>query len=211
MRSSRWPVELAEDFWDGPPHGSVLLRPVRPRDEREWRRVRNANFAWLGPWEASSPVIPGEDQARLTFRQYVRSLDRAALNGESLPWVIEYEGRISGQLSVMNITLGSLRGASIGYWVSQEVAGRGIAPLAVAMAVDYCLFERHLHRIEINVRPENHASLRVVEKLGFRDEGIRERYLHINGRWADHRTFALTREDIPLGLLHQLRTRATPL
>lgn len=79
------------------------------------------------------------------------------------------------------------------------------------MAVDYCLFERHLHRIEINVRPENHASLRVVEKLGFRDEGIRERYLHINGRWADHRTFALTREDIPLGLLHQLRTRATPL
>lgn len=111
VRSSRWPVELAEDFWDGPPHGSVLLRPVRPRDEREWRRVRNANFAWLGPWEASSPVIPGEDQARLTFRQYVRSLDRAALNGESLPWVIEYEGRISGQLSVMNITLGSLRGA----------------------------------------------------------------------------------------------------
>lgn len=173
------------------------------RSQRELRLVRPVGGEFASdPWRRPGTV---------DVSPVCAFLDRAALNGESLPWVIEYEGRISGQLSVMNITLGSLRGASIGYWVSQEVAGRGIAPLAVAMAVDYCLFERHLHRIEINVRPENHASLRVVEKLGFRDEGIRERYLHINGRWADHRTFALTREDIPLGLLHQLRTRATPL
>jgi [ribosomal protein S5]-alanine N-acetyltransferase len=55
--------------------------------------------------------------------------------------------------------------------------------------------------MEINIRPENAASLRVVEKLGFRDEGLRPRYLHINGAWADHRSFALTTEEVPEGLL----------
>ena len=70
-----------------------------------------------------------------------------------------------------------------------------------------------LHRVEVNIRPENRPSLRVVEKLGFRDEGLRERYLHIGGRWCDHRTFALTTEDVPEGLLarwHAARAAAPP-
>ena len=64
-----------------------------------------------------------------------------------------------------------------------------------------------LHRIEVNIRPENGPSLRVVEKLGLRDEGLRERYLHIQGRWADHRTFAVTAEELPDGLLGRWRRR----
>ncbi len=55
----------------------------------------------------------------------------------------------------------------------------------------------------MNIRPENTASLRVVEKLGFRDEGLRLRYLHIDGAWRDHRTFALTRDEVPDGLLRR--------
>ena len=91
--------------------------------------------------------------------------------------------------------------ATLGYWVDQARAGHGIAPTAVALVTDHCFQTLGLHRMEINIRPENGPSLRVVEKLGFRDEGYRPRYLHINGEWADHRSFALTAEEVPDGLL----------
>ena len=106
-----------------------------------------------------------------------------------------------GQLTVSSIVWGSAMMATLGYWVDQARAGHGIAPTAVAMATDHCFGTLGLHRMEINIRPENAPSLRVVEKLGFRDEGYRPRFLHINGEWADHRTFALTSEEVPEGLL----------
>ena len=99
--------------------------------------------------------------------------------------------------------------ATLGYWVDKDRAGRGIAPTAVAMATDHCFRALGLHRMEINIRPENGPSLRVVEKLGFRDEGYRQRYLHINGEWADHRSFALTSEEVPQGLLRGWLERRT--
>jgi len=89
----------------------------------------------------------------------------------------------------------------MGYWVGRQTAGRGVAPTAVAMAADHCFTTLGLHRMEINIRPENERSLRVVQKLGFRDEGIRERYLHIDGEWRDHQSFALTAEEVPEGVL----------
>ncbi len=73
------------------------------------------------------------------------------------------------------------------------------------MAVDHCFFAVGLHRIEVNIRPENQASLRVVRKLGFREEGVRERYLHIDGAWRDHLSFALTTDEVPGGLLRRWR------
>jgi ribosomal-protein-alanine N-acetyltransferase len=76
------------------------------------------------------------------------------------------------------------------------MAGRGFVPTAVALIGDHCVSEMQLHRIEINIRPENVASLAVVRKLGFRDEGLRPRYLHIDGDWRDHQSFALTVEDL---------------
>jgi ribosomal-protein-alanine N-acetyltransferase len=75
------------------------------------------------------------------------------------------------------------------------------------MATDYCLGTLGLHRMEINIRPENAASLRVVDKLGFRDEGLRVKYLHIDGAWRDHRTFALTSEELTEPLLARWRAR----
>ncbi|MEK9665298.1 MAG: GNAT family protein, partial [Candidatus Nanopelagicales bacterium] len=106
-----------------------------------------------------------------------------------------------GQVTVGGIARGSLQSAYIGYWIDQRYAGRGIMPTAVAMATDHCFIAGGLHRVEINIRPENAASLRVVEKLGFRNEGMRERYLHIDGGWRDHVTFALCAEEVPEGLL----------
>ena len=191
-----WPVELAE--------GAVRLRPLRRRDARPWRRVRSANAAWLQPWEASSPDLAPPR----TYADMVRDLRRQGREGRALPFAVEHEGHLVGQLTVGGVMWGSLRCAHIGYWVDQRVAGRGIAPTAVALAVDHCLFTAGLHRLEVNIRPENAASLRVVAKLGFRDEGLRRRYLHIDGEWRDHRTFAVTVEDVPGGLLARWRAQS---
>jgi len=189
-----WPVTLREDG----PAGSVVLRPLRRRDGAEWLRLRGENAAWLEPWEATAPA---DAQGAATFLEYLRALSTQARAGTTLPFAVELDGALVGQLTVSQIVHGSLCSASIGYWVSRHVAGQGVIPTAVAMAGDYCLAVLGLHRIEVNIRPENAPSLRVVAKLGFRDEGLRQRYLHIQGQWRDHRTFALTTEDVPEGLL----------
>jgi ribosomal-protein-alanine N-acetyltransferase len=164
-------------------------------------RARNAE--WLAPWEASNPQPGG---GLPTFRQMVRSLTQQAREGSALPFVITLADphrrrpAIVGQLTVSSIVWGSALMATLGYWVDRDHAGRGIAPTAVALATDHCFFALGLHRMEINIRPENRPSLRVVEKLGFRYEGLRPRYLHIAGAWADHESFALTAEEVPEGL-----------
>jgi ribosomal-protein-alanine N-acetyltransferase len=196
-----WPVTLET--------GDLVLRPIRRRDSTEWSRVRRRNADWLGPWEASSPE-PAEDLP--TFAAMVRALRRQAAEGTALPFVITERSpaagpALVGQLTVSNIVWGSARSATLGYWVDRDRAGRGIVPTAVALVTDYCFGELGLHRMEVNIRPENRASLRVVEKLGFRDEGLRRGYLHIAGEWADHRSFALTAEEVPEGLLASWSTR----
>jgi ribosomal-protein-alanine N-acetyltransferase len=190
----RWPVVLSV--------GDVRLRPLRRGDEAVWFRLRATNLEWLARWEATSPI--GAGSGAPSFPGFLRILRRQARRGTDLPFGIEYRGELVGQLTVSGITRGSLWSGSIGYWVSEQVAGRGIVPTAVALAVDHCMRSGGLHRIEINIRPENGASLRVVDKLGFRDEGVRLRFLHIDGDWRDHRTFALTREEVPEGLLSRL-------
>jgi len=127
-----------------------------------------------------------------------------------LPFLIEYKGEIAGQLNVSAIAYGSVSSATIGYWVSERFAGKGLTPTAVALATDHCFFSMGLHRMEICIRPENEPSLRVTEKLGFRYEGLRRRYIHINGDWRDHFCFALTVEDVPTGVLRRWRDGAVP-
>ncbi len=136
----------------------------------------------------------------------VRFLRDEADAGRMLPFVVTYEGELVGQLTVANITWGSMCSATAGYWVDEAVAGRGVMPTALALATDHCFGVMGLHRMEINIRPENIPSRRVAEKLGFRDEGIRVRYLHIDGAWRDHISFALTAEEVPGGLLARWRS-----
>jgi len=99
---------------------------------------------------------------------------------------------------------GSAQYASIGYWIDETYAGRGITTRAVAMAIDHCFGPVGLHRIEVAIRPENTSSLRVVEKLGIKEIGYAPRYLHIDGDWRDHKLFAITREEVPMGLVRRL-------
>jgi ribosomal-protein-alanine N-acetyltransferase len=143
-------------------------------------------------------------------RAGIRTLLAHARKGIGLPLILEVEGRLVGQLNVSQITYGSLSSASLGYWIIEEYAGRGITPVAVALATDYLFFERGLHRMEICIRPENEASFRIVEKLGFRFEGLRRRYIHIDGRWRDHLCFALTVDEVPRGVLQRFERGQVP-
>lgn len=190
MRDGLWPATLTARRVGGAP---VVLRPLHVKDRRQWEALRAENIEWLRPWEATSPEPMA---AGLSFRQLLRQFDREAGEGRLQPFVIETQGRLVGQMHLFGIAWGSLRSASAGYWVAQSVAGQGIVPFALAAACDHAFLVLGLHRVEVNIRPENTASLRVVEKLGFREEGLRRLYLHIDGQWRDHRSFALTTEDL---------------
>jgi ribosomal-protein-alanine N-acetyltransferase len=169
------------------------------------------NEQWLAPWEATPPGVSAialswaERQSLGVFTQMLRTLRRQARQGTSLPFAITVDGRLAGQLTVGNIVRGAFNNAYVGYWVDSQVAGRGVMPTALALVVDHCFGPVGLHRVEANVRPENAASRRVVEKLGFREEGLHERYLAIDGAYRDHIGYAVTREDVPEGMLARWR------
>jgi ribosomal-protein-alanine N-acetyltransferase len=186
--------------------GNVAIRPIRLRDARALERELLDNRGWLRKWEATNP----HGAMSFDVRSSIRSLQANARAGFGLPFVIEYDGELAGQLNVSSITYGSLSSASVGYWVSERFAGLGITPTAVALATDYSFFQVGLHRMEICIRPENGPSLRVVEKLGFRYEGLRRRYIHINGDWRDHFCFALVAEEVPSGVLRRWRDGRVP-
>ena len=188
-------------------HRLVTARGVRVRDSRALDKALGSNRAWLEPWEATTPLIrPGT----LDTKSSIRGLLKAAKEGTALPLVLLHDHDVVGQLNVSQITYGSLSSATLGYWVVEKVAGRGITPVAVAMATDYLFFEKGLHRMEVCIRPENTASLRIVEKLGFRYEGFRRRYIHIDGKWADHFCFAVVVEEVPTGVLSRYEKGAVP-
>ncbi|MEW2012386.1 MULTISPECIES: GNAT family N-acetyltransferase [Microbacterium] len=187
---------------DGPvvrAHGPISIRLVRPRDAKTLQTELVQNRSWLRQWEATSPDGP----ISLDMRSGVRRLLQQYRDGTGVPYVMEYDGEVAGQLNVWGIARGSLSSATIGYWVSERFAGKGITPTSVALATDVCFEDLRLHRMEICIRPENAKSLRVVQKLGFRYEGLRRRYIHIDGEWRDHYAFALVREEVREGVLNR--------
>ena len=188
----------------------VTLRPITRADRVPWQRVRRANARWLSRWDATAPSRSGGTTQPRSYAAMVRAMRHEARAGRQLPFVVEHDGRFVGQLTVSNVVRGSAQFASIGYWIDERYAGRGIITRAVAMAVDHCFGPVGLHRIEVAIRPENSSSLRVVEKLGIQQVGYAPRFLHIDGDWRDHTLFAITRDEVPQGLVHRLDARSTP-
>jgi ribosomal-protein-alanine N-acetyltransferase len=187
-------------------HGEISLRIIKPRDAKTVERLVLSNRTWLKPWEATNPHGP----TSFDFKSQIRGLLRQLENDEGLPFLILYKGEIVGQLNVANILHGSVSSCVIGYWIIPEVAGKGITPTAVALAMDYVFKVVGLHRVEIDIRPENEASVRVVEKLGLRHEGLKKNYIHINNAWRDHLVFALTSDEVPDGVLNRWLRREVP-
>jgi ribosomal-protein-alanine N-acetyltransferase len=196
-RPPGWPARLS--------HGRVGVRPMRLRDAAAWVEVRRRNRAWLEPWEGRSPQVADSSwDDRHTVGVYLAMLRagrREARAGRSLPFAVTHDGALVGQVTLSTVVRGAFDSASVGYWVDERVAGRGVVPTALALVLDHCFREVGLHRVEANVRPENAPSLRVVRKLGMREEGLHRRYLFIDGDWRDHLAFALLREDVPGGVL----------
>jgi ribosomal-protein-alanine N-acetyltransferase len=186
--------------------GAVGIRPIRLRDARALERELVEGRSWMREWEATSP----RGSIGFDTRGSIRALQQNARNGQGLPFVIEVDGQLAGQLNVTAISYGSLSSATIGYWIAERFAGRSATPIGVALATDHCFQSLGLHRMEICIRPENQKSLRVVEKLGFRYEGLKRRYIHINGDWRDHFCFALVTEEVPQGVLRRWRDGRVP-
>lgn len=138
-----WPARLESR--------EVTVRPLIGSDARAWRDARRRNGAWLTPWDATAP--PGADARPSTFRSLVRRLHRQARAGTTYPFAIDVDGRFAGQLTVNNIVRGSAQFASVGYWLDQRYAGRGVMPRAVALVIDHCFTVARLHRIEVAIRP----------------------------------------------------------
>jgi ribosomal-protein-alanine N-acetyltransferase len=178
----------------------VLLRPYRRSDARAWSRERRDNEAWLAPWEPTPYGSWHELNSPAAFRGVLAELRRAARAGTAMPFAVclrdDSGERLVGQLTLGNIVRRAFCSGYAGYWVDRKVAGRGVMPTALALAVDHAFTRGGLHRIEVNIRPENVPSRRVVEKLGFRQEAYHPRYLHIDGDWRDHVGYALTTEDV---------------
>lgn len=187
-----WPIVLQSD--------EITLRPARFRDRAHWNQVRAENKEWLTPWEATLPLIPFGSPAhenqneRPTFYQMVRLLNHEARAGRSYSFLIWSGVHMVGQVTMGGVMYGALRGAHIGYWIDRNFANRGLTTQAVKLVSGFGFAELGLHRIEINVRPENAASCRVAEKAGFVMEGQRKAFLHIDGAWRDHICFVKNNE-----------------
>ncbi len=180
-----WPLVLRD--------GELTLRPLRRRDRGDFERLRARSVDWLRPWDATDPL---SERGPADFRTLRRWADEQARLGTSLPLAMVVGGRVIGQITAGPIQYGAVRSAVLGYWVDREMAGRGLAPRAAALVIDHLFAELGLHRVEVTVRPENAPSLRVVQKLNLRPEGLRRAAIHVDGGWRDHLVFALTAEEV---------------
>lgn len=203
-----WPTQVRHVLPDG---RRLVLRGLGRADRAAWEDLRRRNEAWLAPWESTTP---GDRSGRLPFHQMRRVLDRGARDGMLLPFVIEVDGRLVGQMQLFDVLWGARRSGWAGYWLAREATGRGVATWALAALVDHALLEVGLHRIEVAIRPENAASLAVVGRLGLPEEGRQRGLMHVDGGWTDHRAFAVLAEDLrpggyaPGGLVAHLHGRA---
>jgi ribosomal-protein-alanine N-acetyltransferase len=187
--SKNWPVILSD--------GELELRPLRLRDRGRWLEVRKENKEWLEQWEATLPIVPSEESSRQlpSFAEMVHWHKREGRSGRSYSlaiWKVHPQGRnLIGQITMGGVMYGAMRGAHIGYWIDKNYANRGYSTQAVKVVTNFGFTELGLHRIEINIRPENAPSIRVAEKAGYVFEGLRHRYLHIDGQWRDHHCYVM--------------------
>jgi ribosomal-protein-alanine N-acetyltransferase len=173
----------------------IYLRRLEVADAEAFLEMLLRNRAFLDQWEPTRPngfYTLETHQRRL---EMLRNHENFADFGIFLAAADELVGRI--QLS--GISRGPFQNAYLGYFVSERHNGRGYATEAVRQAVDAAFGELGLHRVQAAVIPRNVASIRVLEKAGFREEGLAQRYLQIAGVWEDHKLYAVTVEEWPSG------------
>lgn len=160
------------------------------------QRFYDRNQEHLKPWEPQRP--PGF----YTFEAQLQDLSdqaKAFRNGvEYRFWILEKNAPriLIGSVVLSAVMRGNFQSCFMGYKMDESKTGRGLMTEACRRVVSFAFEEEgaNLHRVEINVVPENAPSLRVAEKLGFIKEGFSQAYLNIDGVWKDHVRFAMTKE-----------------
>jgi [ribosomal protein S5]-alanine N-acetyltransferase len=171
----------------------LYLRPHEPGDAPALLDVVVRNRDFLSGFEPPRP----EGHYTLEGQKLLVQVDRERWDagvryafGIFLP-----SGRVAGRVALDNVVMGAWHNATLGYYVDRELNGRGLCTRAVALVAQFAFEHAGLHRIQAAVMPHNAASVRVLEKVGFRHEGLAKRYLFIDGAWEDHDIYALTVED----------------
>ena len=174
--------------------GRVYLRPPLGRDYRAWAAVREESRSFLTPWEptwAHDALTRGAYRRRL--RHYVQEWRQD--NGYAF-FVFTQEGdQLVGGITLSNLRRSVAQTAAVGYWVGESHARQGYMTEALLALADFSFGRIGLRRLEAACLPQNQASRKLLEKVGFQYEGYARDYLRIDGEWRDHLLYALLRED----------------
>lgn len=179
----------------------IILRPPRLSDHRQWSALRRDSREFLKPYE---PRWTEADLSRSAFAARVRRGRQEAIAGTDFAFLVflnNAEQRLLGGLTLSNIRRRAAQCVTLGYWMGQPFAGQGFMTEAVSLVLPFIFETLGLHRVHAAFLPDNTASRRVLDKNGFIEEGFAQRYLQIDGRWADHVLVGLTRESYEAGLL----------
>lgn len=182
----------------------VMLRAPRSSDYAAWRDLRRLSRDFLKPFE---PRWSDSDLGPRVFSARLKRGREEARNGTDFSYFLFiHKGgaeRLVGGITLSNIRRRAAQFVNLGYWMGHPYAGQGLMTEAVGLTIPFCFDTLGLHRMHAAFLPGNMASRRVLEKNGFREEGFAENYLQIDGKWADHVLFGLTRERYEAALRHR--------
>ncbi|MDB2548680.1 GNAT family N-acetyltransferase [Paracoccaceae bacterium] len=172
----------------------MTLRLPLHEDYRHWAGLREASAAFLQPWE---PAWSSDHLTRKSFSARVYWAQRTSSEESALPlFLIRREDqRLLGAVTLDNIRRGPAQAGTIGYWIGQSYARNGYMREAVVALIHYAFTRLGLSRIESACLPENTPSRGLLEKCGYKYEGVAQSYLQINGRWRNHVLYANLRSD----------------
>ncbi|MFD1913143.1 GNAT family N-acetyltransferase [Halodurantibacterium flavum] len=172
----------------------MTLRLPTHSDYRPWARLRRVSADFLTPWE---PVWAEDHLARKSFTNRVYWSQRAQMGGTALPLFLfrREDDALLGAITLDHIRRGPAQAGTLGYWIGQPYARQGYMREAIAALVHHAFTALDLSRVEAACLPENAASRGVLEKCGFKYEGVAQSYLQINGRWRNHVLYANLRND----------------
>ena len=171
----------------------TVLRLPAHSDYNAWTALRIESRDFLTPWE---PVWSADHLSRKSFTNRVYWAARASKGGTALPlFVLRRDGVLLGAITLDNIRRGPAQTGTIGYWIGKPFARHGFMGEAIGALVHHAFVELDLSRVEAACLPENVASRGVLEKSGFKYEGVAQSYLQINGRWRNHVLYANLRND----------------
>ena len=170
----------------------VTLRPLEVEDAEILASLYARNREFMAPYD---PVRPDDFFSVGGQRRELDALARERASDRRYRFLILSGGEPAGAISVSNIVRGPFQNASLGYWVSQELNGRGIATAAVDRVVEWAFGPGRLHRVEAGTLVDNLRSQAVLRRNRFSQVGLARNYLHIGGAWRDHLLFARTVEE----------------